>query len=40
MSEQIDKLGAIQAEVDHWIQTVGVRYFNELTPIWLSLLKK
>ena len=31
MSEQIDKLGAIQAEVDHWIQTVGVRYFNELT---------
>lgn len=24
-------LSLIQAEVDHWIQTVGVRYFNELT---------
>lgn len=21
----------MQAEVDHWIKTVGVRYFNELT---------
>jgi len=24
-------LKSIQEEVDHWIQTVGVRYFNELT---------
>jgi len=24
-------LGLIQAEVDEWIQTIGVRYFNELT---------
>ncbi len=31
MSDKIDKLDAIQAEVDHWIKTVGVRYFNELT---------
>jgi len=31
MRDQIDKLDAIQAEVDHWIKTVGVRYFNELT---------
>ena len=31
MSEEKNRLDAIQAEVDHWIQTVGVRYFNELT---------
>lgn len=24
-------LDEAQAEVDHWIQTIGVRYFNELT---------
>jgi NTP pyrophosphatase (non-canonical NTP hydrolase) len=26
-----EKLNAIQQEVDQWIKTVGVRYFNELT---------
>ncbi len=31
MSDQLKKLDAIQEEVDHWIKTVGVRYFNELT---------
>ena len=31
MSKELSKLGSIQSEVDHWIQTVGVRYFNELT---------
>lgn len=30
MKEQIT-LSQAQAQVDHWIQTVGVRYFNELT---------
>ena len=24
-------ISALQEEVDHWIKTVGVRYFNELT---------
>ncbi len=28
MSKEFEK---VQAEVDEWIQTVGVRYFNELT---------
>lgn len=28
MSKEFKK---VQAEVDEWIQTVGVRYFNELT---------
>jgi NTP pyrophosphatase (non-canonical NTP hydrolase) len=27
----MEKLNAIQHEVDEWIKTVGVRYFNELT---------
>lgn len=30
MSEE-KPINLIQKEVDHWIQTVGVRYFNELT---------
>ena len=30
MSDQ-QALSIIQEEVDQWIQTVGVRYFNELT---------
>lgn len=25
------KISEAQAKVDHWIQTLGVRYFNELT---------
>jgi NTP pyrophosphatase (non-canonical NTP hydrolase) len=25
------KISEAQATVDHWIQTLGVRYFNELT---------
>jgi NTP pyrophosphatase (non-canonical NTP hydrolase) len=24
-------LSELQSQVDHWIQTIGVRYFNELT---------
>lgn len=31
MSTDIKGITALQEEVDHWIQTVGVRYFNELT---------
>lgn len=31
MSEQALTLQAAQAQVDNWIQTVGVRYFSELT---------
>lgn len=31
MSEQTLTLQAAQAQVDEWIQTVGVRYFSELT---------
>lgn len=27
----MEKLNAIQHEVDEWIKTFGVRYFNELT---------
>lgn len=27
----MEKLNAIQHEVDEWIKAVGVRYFNELT---------
>lgn len=30
MKDQLT-LSEAQAQVDHWIQTVGVRYFNELT---------
>lgn len=29
--DQSTALGQIQEEVDQWINTVGVRYFNELT---------
>lgn len=29
--DQSTEFGKIQAEVDEWIQTIGVRYFNELT---------
>jgi NTP pyrophosphatase (non-canonical NTP hydrolase) len=29
--DQTTALGQIQEEVDHWINTIGVRYFNELT---------
>lgn len=25
------KISEAQAKIDHWIQTMGVRYFNELT---------
>ncbi|MBO73461.1 MAG: pyrophosphatase, partial [Flavobacteriales bacterium] len=25
------ELKELQKEVDHWIKTIGVRYFNELT---------
>ena len=28
-------LNALQAQVDEWIKTVGVRYFSELTPMAL-----
>lgn len=31
MSTETKGITALQQEVDHWIQTVGVRYFNELT---------
>ncbi|MFY0591265.1 nucleotide pyrophosphohydrolase [Roseivirga sp.] len=31
MSGDIQSLKAVQEEVDQWIKTVGVRYFNELT---------
>lgn len=31
MNEEIKGVHALQKEVDEWIQTVGVRYFNELT---------
>ena len=31
MSTEIKGISALQEEVDHWIKTVGVRYFNELT---------
>ena len=31
MSEEPKALEAVQAEVDQWINEVGVRYFNELT---------
>ena len=31
MSEIRADFGPIQEEVDQWIKTVGVRYFNELT---------
>lgn len=31
MSTDIKGITALQEEVDYWIQTVGVRYFNELT---------
>ena len=31
MSESRAGFGPIQEEVDQWIKTVGVRYFNELT---------
>lgn len=31
MSTDNKGIAALQQEVDHWIQTVGVRYFNELT---------
>jgi len=31
MSTDNKGITALQEEVDHWIQTVGVRYFNELT---------
>ena len=31
MSKEIKGITELQQEVDHWIQTVGVRYFNELT---------
>lgn len=31
MSTDIKGISALQEEVDHWIKTVGVRYFNELT---------
>jgi NTP pyrophosphatase (non-canonical NTP hydrolase) len=30
MKDQLT-LSEAQAQVDHWIKTVGVRYFNELT---------
>ncbi|MBY0476448.1 MAG: nucleotide pyrophosphohydrolase [Chitinophagaceae bacterium] len=26
-----------QADVDHWIQTIGVRYFNELTNLGILM---
>lgn len=29
--DQSTEFGRIQAEVDEWIKTIGVRYFNELT---------
>ena len=29
--DQTTALGQIQEEVDQWIKTIGVRYFNELT---------
>ena len=29
--DQSTALGQIQEEVDQWIKTIGVRYFNELT---------
>ena len=29
--DQTTALGQMQEEVDHWINTIGVRYFNELT---------
>jgi NTP pyrophosphatase (non-canonical NTP hydrolase) len=31
MSTDSKGISALQEEVDHWIKTVGVRYFNELT---------
>ena len=31
MSMDSKGISALQEEVDHWIKTVGVRYFNELT---------
>ena len=31
MSTDSKGISSLQEEVDHWIKTVGVRYFNELT---------
>ena len=31
MNEQDITIAEAQRQVDHWIKTVGVRYFNELT---------
>ncbi len=31
MSQEQKPLKVVQEEVDEWIQTIGVRYFNELT---------
>lgn len=31
MKEENKGISALQEEVDQWIQTIGVRYFNELT---------
>lgn len=31
MSQTDITLGELQQQVDHWIKTVGVRYFSELT---------
>ena len=31
------KISEAQATVDHWIQTLGVRYFNELTNLGILM---
>ena len=31
MNQEAPSLQSLQEEVDNWITTVGVRYFNELT---------
>ena len=31
MNQEAPRLQSLQEEVDNWITTVGVRYFNELT---------